>query len=452
MKLPGYLATAIWATVLLTPRGMANYTTGTQPLKYELDIRSFGAVCDGRDDSQAVQAAIDALPDGGTLTVSCRAGIGSSPLILRGRTGVTIAGTRGGGFQVLEPIPQRLLLMVGECSGCTIADLAIDGGNAGTAAIWLERCTNTTVRNNTITNIGYPAQAAIVGIANRNNRYVGNLIANTGIRYRWDGEIHDATRGMWLGNEKPDYYEWNPYIAENRLRNIGGTAIVTHAFSAVIVNNVGENLLWSGVKVVAPKGSTGTTRVANNTFTGAGGFYSGGNIQLGSELGNRETIVVENNTVDGDRDSGIYVARGALTGRLLNNTIRNAGNAGITLLSSADKVEMRGNRILNVKPGKHYQGIRIIAESGCAIRNLEIADNEIRGHTENGILLQSNSGIIDGVSIHSNTLIDNGWYGVYIEEKAERNTIRNIAIGPNQFVGNRLGPLADMRVVAHTAP
>src|SRR5690606_11072290 len=135
------------------------------------------------------------------------------------------------------------------------------------------------------------------------------------------GEIINATRGIWLGNEKPEFYEYRPRVIENRLRHIGGSAIVVHAYSATVERNNGENLLWSGIKVVAPRDADGTTRLADNRLRVTGGSrYSGGGIQLGSEFENRETIIVENNILDGDIDSGIYVDRGPVTGRFVKNT------------------------------------------------------------------------------------------------------------------------------------
>lgn len=411
---------------------------------YVLDIRSFGAVCDGRDDGPAVQAALDALPDGATLHIPCKAAVGPAELILRDRSGVTVVGTQGGGFQALGLNHNRVLLRIISCTGCTIADLAIDGGNAGVAAMTLERCTKTTVRNNTITNIGYPAQAAIVGWANRDNLYLGNLIASTGILYGAKGEIINATRGIWLGNEKPEFYEYRPRVIENRLRHIGGSAIVVHAYSATVERNIGENLLWSGIKVVAPRDADGTTRLVDNRLRGTGGSrYSGGGIQLGSEFGNRETIIVENNILDGDIDSGIYVARGPVTGRFVKNTIRNSPQAGISLLSTTRDLLVQDNRIEGDRRGK--QGIRLIADRGVEIQGVVIAGNDIRGRLENGILIQTNGGSVDGVSIHANTLMDNDWYGVFIEEKAGANAIRNIKLGPNCYQRNRRGALGDLR-------
>ena len=48
-----------------------------------VDIVSFGARCNDGDDSAAVQAAINAVPNGGTVRVPCLAGIGSRGISLQ---------------------------------------------------------------------------------------------------------------------------------------------------------------------------------------------------------------------------------------------------------------------------------------------------------------------------------------------------------------------------------
>ncbi|HWQ52578.1 MAG TPA: right-handed parallel beta-helix repeat-containing protein [Bryobacteraceae bacterium] len=442
------------AAMVFVPRCLPQESVQQEasPASYELDIRTFGAECGGGDDAGAVQAAIDALPDGSTLLVPCVAGIGPSGITLRGKAHVTVRGVNGGGFTALGSTNTRVMFSVASCFGCTIRDLVIEGRNRGVAAIGLESCTMTTVRDNVISNIGYPAQAAIVGMANRDNRYTGNSITNTGVLYDPSGNIVDATRGIWLGNESSAYYESFPYVSDNRFLNIGGTAIVAHAFSPIIEGNTGEKLIWSGVKVVAPASAGGTTRIESNSFKGIGGRYSGGGIQIGSEPNNHETFLIRNNTLEGEIESGVYVARGPFSGRIVDNTIRNSVQAGITFVCSASGVFIGGNHIENDGPGKFFNGIRVLADKGMAIRDFEIASNQIRGQTENGILLQTNGGTIDRVFIHSNSLAKLNGFGVFIDEKATANTIRDVRVNANCFIENRMGLLRDNRPLRLAQP
>src|SRR5947209_12703248 len=61
------------------------------------DVRDFGARCDGSDDSGAINAALRAIPDGGTVSIPCEAAIGGAGLVLDGKRNVTVAGADGGG-------------------------------------------------------------------------------------------------------------------------------------------------------------------------------------------------------------------------------------------------------------------------------------------------------------------------------------------------------------------
>lgn len=435
-----------WASALLLSSYAGQHTLNAQNAIVEVDIRSHGAKCNGGDDAGAVQAALNALPNGGALLVPCRASIGGSGIKLEGKSNVTVRGVNGGGFLPLARPASGQMFRILSCTSCTIEGLTFDGNNVGVAPLSITASSDSAIQNNIFTNLPYPAQAAIVSWANRNNRYVGNTVTNTGIKYDSSGGIEDATRGIWLGNESAPYYEHNPYVANNRLSNIGGTGIVVHAYSAVITGNVGTGLTWSGAKLVSPRDATGTTRIENNNFTGTyNARHSGGGIQIGSEIGNRENVIIQNNILDGEVESGIYVARGALKGQIINNIMRNNVEAGITITGPADGLLIKDNQIHNTRTGKFWHGIRMLADSGTSIRNIQVANNTIKGEAENGMLLVTNGGSIDGIGISGNSLTDNGMYGVYIEERAASGALNNVTLSGNCFANNRSGTLYDAR-------
>jgi hypothetical protein len=411
-----------------------------------IDIAQRGARCNGSDDASAVQSAIDALSDGGTLVFSCQAGIGSSGISLSNKSNITVKGINNGGLKALAAPASVILFHVQGCKGCNIQDLVIDGNNVGVAPLAVDYGSDSTVQNNTIVNVAYPAQAGLVAMGNQRNRYIGNTIRNTGIKYDSSGNIVDASRGIWAGNQSDVQYEWYPYIANNKLSNIGGTAIVAHAYSATITGNVGTQLTWSGVKVVAPSKANGNSTLENNFFSGKGGStYSGGGIQINGEQGNNETVVIQNNTLEGDVESGVYIT-GPFKGQIIGNTLRNNIQAGITIVSNANNVLIKGNQIYNTNTNNVYhQGIRLLGDPGLAIRNVQITNNSIHNEAEDGILIQTNGGTVSGVSMTSNSLFNNGMYGVFIEEKAAQNTITNVTMNNNCFANNAASPLDDSR-------
>ena len=71
------------------------------------------------------------------------------------------------------------MLAVKYCAGCTIKDLVFEMNNIGEDAVGFDRCSDTTAQNLTISNVAYPANAALVAAGNTRNKYSG-----TGFRIR----------------------------------------------------------------------------------------------------------------------------------------------------------------------------------------------------------------------------------------------------------------------------
>jgi hypothetical protein len=208
-----------------------------------LDVRSFGARCDGSDDSGAVNAAFSALPNGGTLQISCRLGV--SHVLLRGKNGVTIEGVSGGGFVGAGSTAERILVRVENCNGCAIQNFSIDANYVGSAGLGIHWSSDTRVENINVVNVSYPAQAGIVAMGNRGNRYLGNSVTNT------TGSESDGTRGMWIGNggSGSSNIEWNALIAHNTMRNIAATGLVGHTAGATLTGNVVDGTRGAGIKI-----------------------------------------------------------------------------------------------------------------------------------------------------------------------------------------------------------
>jgi hypothetical protein len=216
------------------------------------DIRSFGARCDGSDDSGAVNAAFSSLPNGGTLQISCRVGV--SEAAMRDKSAVTIEGVSGGGFIAVGSNPARVLIRVENCDRCAIRNLVIDGNGRDAAGLGIFYSSNTTVENNQVSNVSYPAMAGIVARGNRNNRYVGNFVM------RMIGDENNGVRGMWIGNGSAGSsdIEWNPTIANNTVRDASATGLVGHWWGRRSRNTVDRT--GSGIKVVPPNGQGGRLR------------------------------------------------------------------------------------------------------------------------------------------------------------------------------------------------
>jgi hypothetical protein len=405
-----------------------------------LDIAQFGARCDGRDDAFAVQRALRALPNGGTLAVSCQAAIGPRGISLEGKTGVTIQGVNGGGFRALAPVSQgvvgfdSVMFVIRSCQSCTVQDLTIDAANVGVVALGFDSCTSTSVLKNAISNAGPPpANAAIVGIANRHNRYIGNTVVHT----NGTGPGGDGARGIWLGNAYERAYEWYPDVESNTIRDTAHTGLVLHAVAAVAKDNLIEGMGdAAGIKVIPAPGKPGITRIVHNTIRNGRANNQG--IQL--QDADSDGLVIQDNLLEGLADSGIYGAGSNV--QVIGNTFRDDRTAGITILEGHDWL-IRDNTF---SPGPVVPlgaGIRLTGLSG-AIRNIRILSNAIGENLHGGIQVYDGGGTISGVEIANNAVVNGRSYGVLIEERRP-DAISGVELVSNCFAGNASATVRDKR-------
>jgi hypothetical protein len=407
-----------------------------------LDIVDFGARCNGGDDSAAVQSALNALPDGGTLAVSCQAGIGSKGITLQGKNGVIIQGVNGGGFKALASTSQGIrsfssvMFVVRSCVSCTVQNLMIDGANAGVSALGFEQCSAANVLNNSITNAGPPpGSAAITAAGNQHNRYIGNTIVHTD----GTGPGGDGTRGIWLGNADEQTTEWYPYVAGNTIRDTAHTGLVLQAVAAVATGNLIEGMGdGAGIKAVPAPGKPGVTYIVRNKIRNGRAVNQG--IQLQDAYS--DGLIIQGNILSGLADSGIYGNGGNV--QVIGNTFTDNTTAGITILEG-DGWLIRDSTFSHDSANSALPGagIRLTAMSG-SIQNVRIVSNMIRQNLHGGVQIYDGGGTISGVTITNNTIIEGSSYGVLIDEHTA-NAINGVEVLSNCFAGNATASLRDNR-------
>ena len=408
----------------------------------QLDIVNFGARCNGGDDSSAVQNALNALPNGGTLAVSCQAGIGSKGIVLQGKSGVIIQGVNGGGFKALAATPQGIrsfssvMFVIRSCASCTVQNLMIDGANVGVSALGFEVCTSTNVLDNTIINAGPPPGiGAITAAGNQHNRYIGNTIIHT----NGTGPGGNGTRGMWLGNADEQTIEWYPYVAGNTIRDTAHTGLVLQSVAAVATGNLIEGMGdGAGIKTVPAPGEPGITYISRNTIQNGRAVNQG--IQLQDAYS--DGLVIQDNILSGLADSGIYGNGGNV--QVIGNKFVDNSTAGITILEG-DGWLIRDSTFTHDSASSTLPGagIRLTATSG-SIENVRIVSNTITANLHGGIQIYDMGGTISGVMITNNTIVNGSSYGVLIDEHTA-NAINGVEALSNCFAGNVTANLRDNR-------
>jgi parallel beta-helix repeat protein len=410
----------------------------TQPAS--IDIRSYGARCDGSDDAAAVNAAFNAVTDFGRIEVPCLAAIGPAGIHLLGRTGVTVEGVGGGGFAARAVNSDHVLLDIEKCDQCAFRNLQIDGKGLALVGLSILSSNNATVEGNVVANIAYPASAAILGQGNHGNRYNGNTVVHTGVLASGT-TIVDGVRGIWLGNPADPLIEWNAVITNNTFSDIGASAIAVNGVGATVCQNLVDGTLGAGIKIAPPPGKGGQTVIQRNTLRN--NRFHGVQIEQSDAA-----VLIRKNVLDQNDISGVYSSGGAFVNSdISENQISRSGQAGIYLYD-ANGVSVSSNEIVGIASGN---GIILEADYPGAIGNVQVQSNTITQISGNGIALWGRGGTIRSVAIATNAVSNTSLYGVDIEEQT-RGSVSGVTLTGNCFAGDVKGTLLDLRTAGALTP
>ena len=430
-------------------------------LAQQVDIRSYGAKCAGGNDAAAVQAAINAVPDGGTVLVSCQAGIGAAGLQLNNRKNVTILGGGGGaGFTSLAPtgnlitgISWSSLLRILNCTRCAVRNVIFQMNHQPVAALGLNHNTGVIIEGNRIYNVGDGVpnashhagpSAAIEAALNTSNEYRNNVIQHT---IGWfsgaaNGQS-DGPRGMWIGNN--GNVETKPIISDNTITDTFHTGLATNTDNGTIfrnkISNAGTgsaNLKAGGACVKETNTASVQTTIADNDLSLC---------DQGVQVENAGNITIRNNFIHDILDSGVYESARTVNLTIIDNKFGNNKNAialqGGTNWTIADNIFIddpsqtrRAGNVIRITPIWPSQPVGAIT----------ITNNEIGTNLYGGVHIYDQGGQVAGpVSITRNTISKSAVAGVDITQTVA-GSIRNVSQSGNCFSANARGAVTDSRV------
>jgi hypothetical protein len=426
-----------------------------------IDVRTFGAIGNGdthdTDDTEAIQAAIDAAAGGGTVCFPPGTYRITRQIALA--SGVTLVGDRPTSRIKCDPVgdPPSAeagweMLFGGAISNVTIRGLVIyssNDQNAATSAIVFHPPDGETSADLVV------EDCEIWGFKKRGIRSSSNQTTNFVKRLRVEGcHIHDLGR---TGSISDDLAEWQKDFGLGVQPNGCDEAVVT----GNLFVDIGTTHLHWGVYATDTRFLT----VAGNTFRRcAGGIAIAGNITL-------EEITIRDNVVDGTTDPahlGINLTGGAqavVTGNRLGGAIilaaacadseirdnvldlqqmGNSERAGILVGTvAAERVAVMRNRIFNgsifneadpVAGRRPDRGIRVL--NGI---DITIAQNEV-SEVFDGIMVRAggSGASIQGVMIEENAIRDTGGLGssyVHVSEAHDVTIRRNDCTGGTPAFG-----------------
>jgi polygalacturonase len=407
----------------------------------DIDVREFGAVCDGNtDDSVAFQAALDALPatGGGTLFVSCRLGLRSGVRISN-KSDIVVTGTSSGaGFKALGskgyniPAFGPLLFVAERCDRCTIQNLDIEIDGQPVGGIGITGSTEAKIMDNTIRNTGNMSGGAISGSGNIRNQYIGNTILRAG----------GATRGLWIGNYWDEALDSLPLVANNTVRNVDATGIVVHGIAATIAANLSESNQGAGIKVVPRPLPTGlTTLIEGNNLRN--------NVFNGLQISQGHDTIIRGNTIELNGGAGIYADAGQFNNILIEqNVLRNNDTDYLTrgwqtglLIHLGSNIVIRYNVFEDTRSGlgvTQSHGMWLKASQG-SITNVRVEQNIFRNNRLNGVQL-SGSSPMSNIIVAGNTFVANPEYAVAV---APATGLESLILRDNNVSGSRSDYLGD---------
>jgi parallel beta-helix repeat protein len=355
--------------------------------------------------------------------------VGSSYLKLHNKDSVTVDGS-GGSLTSLAGNSDHVLLLVEVCNNCTVRNLNINANNSGVEGIYIRYSNNATVDGNTVQNVVEPGLAGIFAVDNNGNKYTNNTVFNT------SGQSGNGPRGIWIGNADPSLLDHNATVSNNYVHDVAATGIVLQTVTSTASGNLVERAQGAGIKIEATPGQGGTVTIQGNTLRSCAWH--------GLQINQADMpVYVRNNTITNNSTTGIYSTYGGFpNGDISGNTLSGNTVANIYLYNAIN-VTIQNNQITG-----GGNGIIFEAQPWSTLGGVQVNSNTISGASSDGIAVWGRGGSFSGLSVSSNSIMNNSRYGMSMEE-TNAGAITNVSLNNNCFANNGAGSLLDIRASAH---
>jgi len=387
---------------------------GARPC-HVVDVRSFGADGeDGRDDTRALQAAIDSACEGAVIDVP--AGVYSfSSLLVKDKKNLTITG-RGATLRALGPGSLPLVnglspahLLVTDSTGVRFEGFSVDGRRQPGNLVAFIRCVDCSIASLDLFHGG--AQALF--ITAETTRFRATLS-------KFHGSM--AGYGAFFGNLYSDSALDVDLLVEgceffdNHTGGVSVTARGARILGNLIASNGITSRAGSGVIINGALGrASRDVALSGNVITANAWHGIQSDVIDSGDLRNLPVhIAIANNIIARNGKTGIAIFAGSAWS-VAGNHLYDNGDAGVYLERGAD-VSIVGNVIRDTRPRDTRTqdvGVKVLAQvSDSDISNVVIASNVIRNQVADGIVVQtSGSGSVTGALVVGNSSAGNAQLG-----------------------------------------
>ncbi|HEX8522380.1 MAG TPA: right-handed parallel beta-helix repeat-containing protein [Tepidisphaeraceae bacterium] len=426
-----------------------------------LDITSYGAIAgDGKDDTAAIKAAVNAAAAGDTVRIPAGAFDVSSAVSLKSNINFIGAGAAASSLNFSGANSSSFLNLDG-VKNVSVSGITLDGKNSTNAAqgVWAQYSSKLTLKDISVKNLG-----ATTGFGPHGVYFVqgvtdsvisGNSFNNIGTSNEWGAGIRvgqGSSRNQILGNTVADTgrggilcddNSTDLLIKNNTITGSGKTAeglgieVWGGCDRSIIEDNKVDH--WLSVD------SSNQLAVRRNVVSDKSGVYK----WCGIELVDSHDNVFTDNTVDGGAQIGISQSGAKAKERIFwgRNTVKAASTWGIQIQGETGKASkqyfykntfagtMKNDPNTKYAPQGH--GFRFNGDSD----HIVLDSNKIDGNLGAGIELEATG--LSNLSFVGNAITNNGdvavmgsatdavWAGNTVAGNGYNNTLKNAAAADN---------------------
>ena len=436
-SIPSALATVACPDPKWSPTAATRSKNVTATSHTVTNVIEFGAKCNGvANDAMAIQAAVDAALPFTQIVLPGICGVGSSGIMLEGKSDLEITGLGTGGIKVLDISTQSLstfgatTVAIKSSTNVRVTGLRVDGNAFKTNLIGMFQCVGCEISSNQTTSGGL--NAAIYSLGGTRNKILYNTVHAT---------IGHA-RGYWIGNVNAVEVEVEAEVDGNQCYLASATCFVLTANGARVANNLADGSSGSGFAFSASADSASRNILIAGNISRNNRFH-GFQSDVSTGMDRTHALALSGNLAELNTNSGFYVVR-AMDWEVADNIARDNGSSGFQVEDSSEIVMTNNQSCNSGAEQNRAQQIGFMVNSQTSpngTHNISLIRNVASNHAQQGILLTNAfPGTGSNFTVVGNTIINNSNRGLSIIPVGDDN-LTHIVVSDNVAINNAVADI-----------